>query len=212
MSVTTTGALEIVVQNASGAPPTYAGWYFDLFSTFSDATADADFVASYASNIGSVMYIGAGQPRLGVFVVDVGGAPRVAVGPVASSFETVHPIADGRLTDNDRIEPAARRDPWAASYTVTATATPPPLHMQQQFVQGGQWVVMNVEATAAVGTITLELLDHHRVPMATVTTDIKPGKTQLRLRNPKMEGEMLHLRAGDFQAWIKGFRDDGFMF
>ncbi|MBA3540350.1 MAG: DUF3160 domain-containing protein, partial [Deltaproteobacteria bacterium] len=204
--------VEIVVDNSgSGAPPTYAGWYFDLFRNFTDATANARFIAGHASNDTTVSYIGASDTRMGVFVIDVGGPPRVVVGPVARSFELDHPISAGRLTDDDELDATAVREPWSTGYT-TAAGAPPQLDLEQEWTEDGDSMKFVVTAPAAIGPVTLELLDHHRVPFATVTQEVKAGTTELRVRGARKRLEMLHLRVGAFNAWAEAQGDNGFGF
>lgn len=60
-----------------------------------------------STNEGRVAYVGAGQPRMGVFVVDANGPPRAMVGLVARGFESVGGI-DKRLTDAEVAHGPAR--------------------------------------------------------------------------------------------------------
>src|SRR5262249_60090628 len=86
-------------EDVTGFPPMYLGWYFDLFlEREADGMRGADFVADYYTSVEEgIAYVGATAPRLGVFVVDVGGAPRAFVGPVGRAYEGHGPLAD-RLT------------------------------------------------------------------------------------------------------------------
>lgn len=197
--------VEIVVDNSgSGKPPTYAGWYFDLFRDFDDATAAPELISGYAFSADHVAYAGATAPRMGVFVIDVGGAPRVAVGPIARSFEIRHPTADRRLTDDDVSAYAttklAVKEPWAASYTVIDRATPPPIEVVDTF--DGTSFGFEVKSQSDVGDVTLTLLDHHRVALQTITKRVRAGTTTFRFKTQlRGKTEMLHLVAGDFHAW-----------
>lgn len=110
-------------QGDSGEPPKWTGWYFDLFVDREKGAERASmFVADYftLTNVEQVLYSGADGPRLGLFVVDVGGAPRVMVGPVAKGYETAQPLAKPRLTDRTAlaVPEAEKRAPWRASYAV----------------------------------------------------------------------------------------------
>jgi len=53
------------------------------------ARRPAAFVSDYyvATSTQTVAYVGAAETRLGVFVVDAGGEPRVRIGPVAHAYE-----------------------------------------------------------------------------------------------------------------------------
>ena len=70
----------------------------DIKHAFTEHSIDADWFTS--SNDNAVVYAGAKEPRLGIFVVDTNGEPRVMVGPVARAFEHVGSL-DGRLKDKD---------------------------------------------------------------------------------------------------------------
>src|SRR5206468_6116520 len=90
----------------TGSPPTYTGWYFDMFprrekQALDDSTFVADFHTS--TQVGKVQYAGVRAPALGVFVVDTGGAPRVMVGPIASAYELTGDL-DKRYTDKSVLE------------------------------------------------------------------------------------------------------------
>ena len=105
----------------SGQPPKWTGWYFDMFEDREHgATKTTSFIADYftLTNSGTVAYLGAEGPRLGVFVVDTNGEPRAMVGPVARGFEAYAPI-EGRLTDASVFEgKLEKRAPWRTSYAV----------------------------------------------------------------------------------------------
>jgi hypothetical protein len=193
--------VEIVMRDASGAPPTYSGWYFDLFRNFNDATSDPDLLVGIAQSSSTVHYLGAADPRIGVFVVDTGGPPRVVVGPVAQAYETDAPTSQGRLSrmDLDEGTKITKREPWSAAYTIAA-GPPPMLDLSENWDQTG-WV-FEINAPAAVGPITLRLLDHHRMPIATQTKTIGSGKTLIRFADGyRQKVEMLHLQFGAYQAW-----------
>jgi hypothetical protein len=211
--------VEIVVDNSgSGAPPTYAGWYFDLFRNFQDATADADFVTGIAKNGEHVFYVGGTDPRMGVFVVDTGGAPRVVTGPVARPFETSAPLSDGVLHSYsfENHDPKAKKpplhEPWAASYLVSNASVKPPLVDIQEDWDESQILSFTVTAESAVGPITLRALDHHRVPIATLTKTVGKGKTVFRFGIKRDRAEMVQLSAGKFHSWSERSTDGGMSF
>lgn len=148
---------------STGGPATYTGWYFDLFrERTEDGLTPSAFLASYATSAmdQTVVYAGATAPRLGVFVVDVGGPPRVVVGPVARAFEAVGPTSK-RFTDAD-VGSVTKVEPWAASYVAPATAEPP-------LLLEGSTNVFTVKSSKALGPVTLTVLDHHRRPRASST-------------------------------------------
>jgi hypothetical protein len=94
----------------------YDGWYYRMFASLRAARRPAAFVSDYyrATSTGLVAYVGADEPRLGVFVVDAGGEPRVAVGPVAHAYERQE-RSDERVSELDAT-PEAVASPWTKSY------------------------------------------------------------------------------------------------
>lgn len=175
--------LSMVVELApgnSGAPPTFTGWYFDLFRRReAEGMAGSDLIADYytATNRGEVAYAGVAGVQLGLFVVDTGGRPRVLAGPVARAFEHHGPLAQ-RLDDvAARALPAgARQAPWAQSYAVAAAAMPGPFSVRLQLEAKPELVV---DAKQPLGAVTLTLLDHHREPLAALTRNIGAGTSVL---------------------------------
>src|SRR5580704_12597352 len=104
----------------TGNPPTYTGWYFDLFfNRQDDGMRAAEYIADYFTSQEGVAYAGATAPRLGIFVVDAGGPPRAFAGPVAHAYETWGPLAT-RYTDETARVLAQRDEPWAADYMIAA--------------------------------------------------------------------------------------------
>lgn len=169
----------------TGGSPTFTGWYFDLFRDRRDAFAGARFIADYytSSELGTAAYAGVSGVRLGIFVVDTAGAPRAFVGPVARAYEHVGPLSP-RLTDADadQLPESGRSDPWAAAYTAPAPAEPPLTLVAT--VAGAaddkhtQEVTLEVFSTRPLGPVTIELLDHHRLPLGKVTRPVGPAKTR----------------------------------
>jgi hypothetical protein len=204
--------VEILPYGSDGRP-TYTGWYFDLFDEREDAISHADLVADYftSSSTGGAAYVGVRAPALGVFVVDTGGAPRAMIGPVARAYEyasTTTPRLDDAAAA--ALPESAREAAWTASYSV---AGPP----EPSFVAWADWNeqgVFGVKLNAAepLGTVTVQVLDHHRVASApSVARTIGKGKTFVAVPVPKAKGdsaragfEMIHLRTGNgFQTWIE---------
>ncbi|HRG97611.1 MAG TPA: DUF3160 domain-containing protein, partial [Polyangiaceae bacterium] len=180
----------------SGEPPKWTGWYFDLFADREKgAERPSLFVADYftLTNAEQVLYAGADGPRLGLFLVDVGGAPRVMVGPVAKGYETAQPLRDPRLTDRAAlaVPEAEKRAPWRASYaaperpladepaTWVASCQPPPPRSGAPVPMGlsPMGLAPMVAAPRAVeslriaaslatsGEVEIGLLDHHGDPL-----------------------------------------------
>ncbi len=171
----------------SDSGPTYTGWYFDLFrerrqESLDDAAFIADFYTSVDAN--KIAYAGATAPRLGIFVVDSGGDPRVVVGPVARAYEHYGPLAT-RLDDEAATKLTTFADPWAASYTPPAKPEPK-LALRAHGVEigdpgkhDGSKVTLTLRARAPLGQITIELLDHHFAPFASKTFHVGAGTTKL---------------------------------
>jgi hypothetical protein len=205
----------------TGSPPTYTGWYFDLFRLRQDeALVDSDFIADFftAGDGSGISYVGAMEPSLGVFVIDTGGAPRLAVGPVARAYEAHGPL-DKRLTDQTaRTDPAAtKQQPWAASH-VAPVPSPPELALrghicdESEGEQGAPRGTFTVRAKRALGPVRIQLLDHHYAAVAAVTRPVQAGSTRfvLRPRNwSQVEGVALH--AGAFSwRWMRKAMSCGF--
>jgi hypothetical protein len=194
--------LSMILEMAPGSTtssPTYTGWYFDLYPTRSEALARADFIADYATSgtEGVVSYAGARAPRLGVFVVDTGGPPRVVVGPVAHGYEHQGLLAV-RLDDEAASKLPDVREPWSASYTAKAPA-PPALTMDYD----GE--AATVTAPEAVGPVTIEVLDHHRRAIEAVTKTAGAGETKFSFKPAPDDRpiEALHLHVGAFDGWVE---------
>ncbi|MCW5809059.1 MAG: DUF3160 domain-containing protein, partial [Deltaproteobacteria bacterium] len=177
---------------------THDGWYFDLYPSRDTAFKSAAFVADYLTfdvdpARRGIHYLGAKGPRLGVFAVDTGGAPRLMVGPVARAFEHTGPL-DRRLSDDD-APAVAGRAPWAASYTVAA---PPAPSLSVRFHRpieakylrwraagagdGGAPTpkgdsIVHLHSDRDLGTVQIDFLDHHFVQMATASARVGGGAT-----------------------------------
>ena len=170
----------------SGQPPKWTGWYFDLFADREKgAERPSLFVADYftLTNAEQVLYAGGDGPRLGLFVVDVGGAPRVMVGPVAKGYETAQPLAGPRLTDRAAlaVPEAEKRAPWRASYAaperpltdqpatwVTSCRPPAPRAFEVAPVApapGPPQSLRIAASLATAGEVEIGLLDHHGDPL-----------------------------------------------
>jgi hypothetical protein len=156
----------------------------------------AGYIADYFTSVeDGISYAGASAPRLGIFVVDTGGAPRAFVGPIARAYETHTPL-ETRLTDEAARTLTAVDDPWAASYTVANPAARPTLALRYDAETGSVIV-----RASALGPATIKLLDHHRVPLATRTQPLEAGETVFAF--PKQ----LHAQVGAVYIAIGAFRD-----
>jgi hypothetical protein len=163
----------------SGEPPKWTGWYYDLFEGREHgANASTAFVADYftLTNRKLVAHLGADGPRLGVFVIDVGGEPRAMVGPVASGYEAATPIAE-RLDDERALTYAQKSADWRKSFAVSR-APEPALGVTGRVIncwhgQSRDWRVA-VRTERPAGPLRITLLDHHGDPLSeplTVTPD-----------------------------------------
>nr|HEX4315742.1 hypothetical protein [Kofleriaceae bacterium] len=188
----------------TGGPPTYTGWWFDLFRHRElDGLAPNDFIASFFTG-DTIAYAGETEPELGVFVVDVGGAPRLTVGPVATAYEYQGPVAK-RVDDAAAKDlPAAERAaPWAASYAVAAS--PEPRMLVKWWPSNGD-KALTVQTDAKLGKVTIEPFDHHRVAMTSQTKTVKPGTTSFAIRHKDgdgMEGVHVKVASSGFDGWYE---------
>lgn len=180
-------------QPLTGFPPMYTGWYFDLFlAREADGMRGADYIADYFTSAKGIAYVGATAPRMAVFVVDTGGAPRAFVGPVARAYETFGPLGR-RYTDETAKTLAARDEPWAAAYTIPAA--PGPSSLQLRYDTESREVVF--ASDRALGTATVKALDHHRVPFEVWQVRLRQGETRLRFGTEAIGG--LYLEIGGFR-------------
>jgi hypothetical protein len=204
--------VELRPYGGTGGPPSFTGWWFDLFRLRQEGLTPPELVADAFTSVadGEVLYLGAARPNLGIFVVDSGGPPRVVVGPVARAVAHVAPLAR-RLTDADLTTVAsASSAPWEASYTAPAPAIPP-LEIKTEYPPSERkpkTLDVFVRSTRAVGPVTVEALDHHRKPYAAVThsvgaafTRFSFSFTRLRARGEKedapLEIDGVRARVGD---------------
>lgn len=206
-----------ILPPSSDGPGSNDGWYFNLFPSSGDAFTEHAFVADWfsSSNASSVVYAGAREPRLGVFVVDVNGEPRAMVGPVARAFEHVGSLA-GRLADKDAAHIGALREPWAASYTVPEPSFPPVtvISLYAPYVAGENVRDFAVRGGRDVGPVTFELLDHHRTPIAKGTVSVRPTWKTIRIPLPPDQYvSVIRVRSGEstrevrdaFGSFAEGF-------
>lgn len=205
--------LSMVVEmhpGSSSGPPTYTGWYFDLFrKRDAEGLSSSSFIADYYTsvNLSEASYVGVSTVRLGVFVIDVGGAPRIVTGPIARAFSLQRPFgpAKPRLTDEAAAElpDSDRQDPWAHSYTVAAPKEVPSLTLTYDPNVSPD---IEVHAAEPLRDVTFALLDHHRQPLATLRRSFAKGKTVFRFPAKSPTGKLLtgkaicglSLRYGEF--------------
>ena len=189
----------------TGGPPTYTGWWFDLFRARQlDGLSGAGYIASVFTG-DKIAYVGATAPRLGVFVIDTGGAPREVVGPVARAYETEGEVAH-RLDDaaGAALPDSARGEPWAASYTGAPAVAEPKLQLIYPAQDTKHRLDAAIDSKSDLGPVTIELYDHHRVAIAKVTRVVKAGTTYFPLPGGKLgdRGEGIHLAVGRYHGWF----------
>jgi hypothetical protein len=190
-----------VVPPSSDSPGSFNGWYFDLYPGIDDAFEEPAFIADWftGSNTDTVVYAGVTRPRLGIFVVDVGGEPRAFVGPVARSFEHVGNLAK-RLGDTDVSKLGRLSEPWAKGYTARAPFAPAlSLLPVEQLPEGGQvWAVRSAGGSKRVG---IELLGHHRDVVGRASREAGASFATLRVPFSGDDWpERVRVRVGEFSA------------
>jgi hypothetical protein len=182
-------------KGGSDGQPKYTGYYFDLyFDRRGDSRKAGDFVADLftSSNLLQVVYVGGAPPVLGLFVVDAGGAPRVMVGPVAHGYEHVGPLAR-RLTDEDARALAKVDDPWTKSYFAR---TPTSAGVKYEWAWNDVGRFVKVEGPAPLGSVLVELLDHHGVPFARRWVTAKGAIAEVPFEDEQSDRtEGVHVRA-----------------
>ncbi|HEX8106568.1 MAG TPA: DUF3160 domain-containing protein, partial [Kofleriaceae bacterium] len=191
-------------EDITGYPPVYSGWYFDLFlEAEADGMRGAGFIADYFTSVeDGIAYAGATSPRLGIFVVDTGGAPRAFVGPVARAYEAHTPLTT-RLTDETAAQLTKVDEPWAASYTVADPGAAPGARPDLALHYDRETGNVVVKADHAIGPATIKLLDHHRVPLATLRQPIQAGETVFEFHRKKQVGAV-YVVVGAFRDWAVG--------
>ncbi|HMZ38542.1 MAG TPA: DUF3160 domain-containing protein, partial [Leptospiraceae bacterium] len=182
----------------TGGPPTYTGWYFDLFYDRNDALRSPALIADFYTSVNEqkVAYAGVSGARLGVFLVETGGERRVVVGPVAVAFSTSGGL-DKRYTDDD-VPSVSRYAPWSGSYTVAAPPVPP-LSVDYTVDSDSSFHVM---LQTDIPELTIELLDHNRRPIASRVFKHPPRDLSFKIPVPAgKEVRAIHISAGDFHTW-----------
>jgi hypothetical protein len=192
--------------------PQGSGWYFQMFPSNDDALQPAALIADYFASPyeGTAYYAGVSGVHMGIFVVD------------AHAFEAVGPMGH-RYTDAE-VPTVASRAPWSESYTAHAPPEPP-LTLSLRIKPGAPegWtgdMTFTALASKSLGPVTLELLDHHRVPLASVTEVVSAGQpsrfvfTSRKMPDSDVAGfgvEGLHVRVGDFHYFDMGhFQPDSY--
>jgi hypothetical protein len=163
--------------SAYSRQPTYEGWFYDLHLSPAEALEDARLVADFfgSSNSGTVDYAGVSGVRLGIFVVDTGGGARLAVGPVTRAFQAKGGISP-RFSDDD-IGRFSTQAPWSRSYT-SPKSSEPSFSLRTAHGEASADIILEATSVTSVGPVTISLLDHHRVPIASLTQNLQgsPGR------------------------------------
>ena len=115
-----------------------------------------------------VLDVGAEMPRLGLFVVDTGGEPRVMVGPVATGYEARPGLEEPRWTDTSAVT-KPHEAPWRALYTTPAAREP---SIDGRLATGcdGNTTRFHLRATTRIEGVTVWATDHHGDPASAVAT------------------------------------------
>lgn len=199
----------------TGEPPKWTGWYFDMFEDRErGASRTSAFVADYftLTYAGKVKYLGANGPRLGIFIVDTGGAPRAMVGPVATGYETETPLADAiRLSDETALEHTPKSALWRESFAV-APRPEPEIGLEGRVLScsgdaGPPERRVALRASRPVGKVSVTLLDHHADPLgAPVTLEVNGAWSVATFGLPasfnssRFGVEALHVRVHDLNV------------
>ena len=160
-------AIAELEEGTSDGEARFEGWYFHLFPTVEAALERADFASEWGSAPASPSrtWIGAAAPRLGLFVIDNGGQPFVAAGPVSRAWEVTAPPGSRA----DRVLAKGRTEglsPWSASWLV-AQSPEPPLAVTEVEPGNPQRRTFVARGAEDLGVVTLELLDVHGVVIGT---------------------------------------------
>lgn len=200
------GMVSEMLPYGSDGRPTYTGWYFDLFHDRADAVAKADLIADFFTSMQGVSYAGVQAPTMGIFVVDTGGKPRVVVGPVARAYEYQGPQSP-RLDDKAAraLDDRKRTAPWAASYGLPKPPEPSfAATFQNEWGEGWTQTSIVVEAPAALGNLTIELRDHHRVTTRKLTRAVRAGKTVFAFPRQKQTEDGGNGESAEFLVFTTG--------
>jgi len=202
--------LDLVVElrpyGGTGGPPSFTGWWFDLFRRRQEGLGPATLIADTftSSYDGTILYVGTHEPQMGMFVVDTGGPRRVVVGPVAQSFSHVGPL-DKRLTDAD-VRSDLGTAPWAKSYRIEETAPPPLLVVQRDLGDNDtpmSHATFDVKSTRTLGPVTIDALDHHRRPFASQTLTVGTKVTTFRIPTAPPKKKKAKAEEDDPNEWTK---------
>ena len=188
---------------STGSAPSYTGWYFDAFYGRSEtALKHAGFVADYFTSgygNGAVAYVGGRAPSLGIFVIDVGGVPRVAVGPVADAYELTGDL-DKRLTDETAPTATGKRSPWSESYTSKfppAFAVVGALASTRAPSGEDSNAILTLAFKHQPKNLVVELLDHHRHVIERKNQTVRGTRALVQFRTQESKVSGIRVRVGE---------------
>lgn len=185
----------------------YRGWYFELFprrpydeeSPYAFASPEFMVDVFASSNSGKVLHVGARRPRLGLFVVDAGGGPRLAVGPVAHAFE--YRTDGARLSDEAvaGLDEASLVEPWSKAYTVPRPAAPnATIRCKRE-----KGVELSCVAKAEAGAncaLTIARLDYHGGVAESVTRPLGTVPARFVFRKKVPFERVKRVECGNYRA------------
>jgi len=103
------------------------------------------------------------------------------------------------LTDESAGQLTKLDEPWAASYTIADPGTRPDLALRYDPQTGS----VMIRAGHALGPATIKLLDHHRVPLATLRQAIHEGDNEFAFHRKSKVGAV-YIAIGAFRDWAVG--------
>lgn len=163
------------------SPGRFNGWYPAMHAERTDAFIKVPFSIDHftSTRLRQIAYVGEGRPALGVFVVDVGGEPRVMLGPVTRAYDRVRPLGK-------RVAPAPEGGELGATGADAPLDTPPIAAHERSYVAPSESppvVTVSVESRGALVegsralALTVELVDAHGQTLAEARAKA-PGPTR----------------------------------
>lgn len=177
MSEAEVSFLNSVVEDAP-SQSTYGGWYASLGVNGAEPDADASFATPWRGSASSRerIWIGATHPRVSVFVVDNGGFPFAAVGPIARAWTRTAPV-NTSATQLRASAPAT--SPWSSTWMVVQDPAPPLALTVVEDHARRRSVMMR--SSIELGRVTIELLDERGTIIGDATHQVGPRATRVVL-------------------------------
>ncbi len=177
------------------SPGRFNGWYPYMHTARASAFKKVPFSIDHftSTRLGAIAFVGEGRPALGVFVVDVGGEPRVMVGPVTRAYDRVRPLGK-RKDAGEPGEVANVLDvPPIAGYEKSYVA---PLVMPPDASISVQDHEVVIAPSRTMRDVTVELCDAHGATLSTAfVKEAKPRKGNVEAARatfaPKQAGRSL---------------------